>query len=244
MVVAGSFSFLYFSTIFDDDLIKGESPTSNLGVYAKYVQALVNYTHWLQLGFNIAGMPFNAFAGFAQSVREIGFRNTLRGLRRVIGSLTVGGGGGGSGRAGGAAGGGDTHSGGAGGAGTSNSISGSAVTYAGGGGGGNGDGAGTAGAGAGGGGNGGQYQAAGQNGTANRGGGGGGGSGEPGNGNGGAGGSGVVIVAYTTGSITATGGTITTSGGNTIHTFTSSGTFQVTAIGGGATFDPMLVCAM
>jgi hypothetical protein len=29
--------------------------------------------------------------------------------------------------------------------------------------------------------------------------------------------------------MTATGGTITTSGGNTIHTFTSNGTFQRTA---------------
>jgi hypothetical protein len=46
----------------------------------------------------------------------------------------------------------------------------------------------------------------------------------------GSGGSGVVIISYPTGSITATGGTITTSGGNTIHTFTSSGTFTVTSI--------------
>jgi hypothetical protein len=45
-----------------------------------------------------------------------------------------------------------------------------------------------------------------------------------------AGGSGIVIVSYPTGSITATGGTITTSGGNTIHTFTSSGTFTVQRI--------------
>ncbi len=47
--------------------------------------------------------------------------------------------------------------------------------------------------------------------------------------NGDAGAAGVVIISYTTGSITATGGTITTSGGNTIHTFTTSGTFQITA---------------
>jgi hypothetical protein len=40
---------------------------------------------------------------------------------------------------------------------------------------------------------------------------------------------GVVIISYPTGSMTATGGTITTSGGNTIHTFTTSGTFQRTA---------------
>lgn len=44
---------------------------------------------------------------------------------------------------------------------------------------------------------------------------------------GGNGGSGVVIISYPTGSISATGGTITTSGGNTIHTFTSNGTFTV-----------------
>lgn len=46
---------------------------------------------------------------------------------------------------------------------------------------------------------------------------------------GGAGGSGVVIVSYLTGSITASGGVITTSGGNTIHTMTSSGRFVVGA---------------
>lgn len=43
------------------------------------------------------------------------------------------------------------------------------------------------------------------------------------------GGSGIVIVRYTAGSITATGGTITTSGGYTYHKFTSSGTFARTA---------------
>ena len=46
----------------------------------------------------------------------------------------------------------------------------------------------------------------------------------------GAGGSGIVIISYPTGLITATGGTITTSGGNTIHTFTSNGTFTVTSL--------------
>ena len=44
---------------------------------------------------------------------------------------------------------------------------------------------------------------------------------------------GVVIISYPTGSMTATGGTITTSGGNTIHTFNSDGTFNVTAVSGG-----------
>jgi hypothetical protein len=41
------------------------------------------------------------------------------------------------------------------------------------------------------------------------------------------GGPGVVIISYATGSLSATGGTITNSGGNTIHTFTSNGTFEV-----------------
>jgi hypothetical protein len=72
--------------------------------------------------------------------------------------------------------------------------------------------------GSGGGGNGSNSAAAGSNGTANLGGGGGG----SGNGNGGAGGSGVVIISYP-GSQQFAGGTVTSSGGNTIHTFTSSG---------------------
>ena len=61
-------------------------------------------------------------------------------------------------------------------------------------------------------------------GTANRGGGGGGAyTGGP-SGSGGAGGSGIVIVRYL-GSQRGTGGTISSSGGYTIHTFTGSGTF-------------------
>ncbi len=126
------------------------------------------------------------------------------------GNAGAGGGGGGASAAGGNASG---TTGGNGGAGTANSISGSSVTYAGGGGaGGNGaDGTG----GAGGGGN---VNVAG---TANTGGGGGAGK---------AGGSGIVIIAYKTDgsdgvSTSSTGGTITTSGANTIHTFTTSGTF-------------------
>lgn len=150
-----------------------------------------------------------------------------------------GGGGGGKGSAGSAGAGGIGSAGGAGGAGTSSSISGSAVTRGGGGGGGS---AGTAsgGSGAGGGGNGGNSvptETVGANATANTGGGGGGGGGDNGvNGsmNGGNGGSGIVIVSYKTDgsdgvSTDSTGGTITTSGAYTIHTFTSSGTF--TAVG-------------
>lgn len=124
-------------------------------------------------------------------------------------SSTQGGGGGGGASAVGAN---ATGSGGAaGGAGASNSISGSAVTYAGGGGGG-GNGAG--GAGGGGAGN--------TAGTANSGGGGGGGVATS---VGRAGGSGIVIISYL-GSQRGTGGTVTSSGGFTIHTFTSSGTYN------------------
>jgi hypothetical protein len=43
-----------------------------------------------------------------------------------------------------------------------------------------------------------------------------------------------VILSFTTGAfcLAPTGGTISTSGGNTIHTFNSSGTFTVPACGG------------
>jgi hypothetical protein len=128
--------------------------------------------------------------------------------------------------------------GGAGGAGYTSSISGSTTTYAGGGGGGasavSGGGAG----GAGGGGSGGWASGSsptnrGTAGTANTGGGGGGGkgSGNGNTGNGGDGGSGVVVIAAPIGVITsASGGTHTTSGGNDIWTFTSSGTWTVSSI--------------
>ena len=106
---------------------------------------------------------------------------------------------------------------GAGGAGLSSSITGSAVTRAGGGGGGSST-YGTAGAGGSGGGGAGTTGAGttGGAGTANTGGGGGGG--RPG----GTGGSGVVIISYS-GVQKFSGGTITASGSNTIHTFTTSG---------------------
>lgn len=103
------------------------------------------------------------------------------------------------------------------------SISGTLAYYAGGGGGSTWSGGTNGSGGLGGGGNGGLNGAAG---IANTGGGGGGGAGASG-GSGGAGGSGVVIISYPTGYIRATGGTITTSGGNTIHTFTSNGTFTI-----------------
>ena len=105
-------------------------------------------------------------------------------------------------------------------------ISGSTVYYGGGGGGGTGNSAVSLPGGIGGGGAGGNNSSGvhGVAGTPNTGGGGGGGGASNIDGNGGAGGSGIVIISYT-GSPVATGGTITQVGGNTIHTFTSSGTF-------------------
>lgn len=104
-------------------------------------------------------------------------------------------------------------SGGAGGSGTANSISGASVTYAAGGYGGN---------------NGGSGSGSGD-GAANTGNGGEGGTGTGASGF--AGGSGIVIIRYATDgsdgiSSASTGGTKTTSGGDTIHTFTSDGTFS------------------
>ena len=113
---------------------------------------------------------------------------------------------------------------GSGGAGISSSITGSAVSYAGGGGGGA-LGAGTPGSGGSGGGGAGSATTA-TNGTANTGGGAGGGG--PGGVAGANGGSGVVILSVPTSlySGTTTGSpTITTSGSNTIMTFTSSGSY-------------------
>lgn len=114
---------------------------------------------------------------------------------------------------------------GAGGNGTSSSITGSAVTRAGGGGGGI-DGATN---GAGGTGGGGAGSAGGNGADATVYGSGGGGAGGNGADNrGGHGSPGIVIVSYVTADYgTCTGGTITTDGANTVHTFTSSGTFTV-----------------
>jgi hypothetical protein len=119
------------------------------------------------------------------------------------------GGGGGAGAVGGNAGGGV---GGNGGNGLSSSITGSAVTRAGGGGGNGGGGGGLGGSGGGG--------SVNNSGTVNTGSGGGGAD----SGAGGSGGSGVVIIRYA-GAQRGTGGTVTSAGGYTIHTFTSSGTY-------------------
>jgi hypothetical protein len=138
------------------------------------------------------------------------------------------GGGGGAGAVGGT---GTNTAGGNGGNGLSSSISGSSVTYAGGGGGGSyspnattGGSGGTGGGGAGTG-NGTTNATAG---TTNLGGGGGGGGATSGvgYGNGGNGGSGIVIISYASATPKFVGGTLTTSGGNQIHTFTSSGTLS------------------
>jgi hypothetical protein len=137
-------------------------------------------------------------------------------------TYAVAGGGGGAGAVG-ANGNGTTGAAGAGGAGVANTISGGTVTYGGGGGGG---GVGTAAGagGAGGGGTGNITAGVGGNATANTGGGGGGG-GTGATSFGGAGGSGIVIISYL-GSVRGTGGTVTSSGGYTIHTFTSSSTYN------------------
>jgi len=112
-----------------------------------------------------------------------------------------------------------TGAGGAGGVGVSSSITGTATYYAGGGGGG---GYSTGGAGGNGGGGAGGSGTVGSRGAANTGGGGGGG-GSSGGTIGGAGGSGVVIISYV-GAQQFSGGVVSSSGGNTIHTFTTSGT--------------------
>mgnify|MGYP003664790999 CR=1 FL=1 len=117
--------------------------------------------------------------------------------------------------------------GGNGGAGTASSISGSSVTYAGGGGGGASGTATYGTGGSGGGGAGANNTNSPTNGTTNTGGGGGGvGYGGAGYKNGADGGSGIVIISYTSATPKFVGGTITTSGGKQIHTFTSSGTLS------------------
>lgn len=136
----------------------------------------------------------------------------------------AGGGGGGAGAVGGDA---ITSSAGIGGAGITSTISGALVTYGGGGGaactaGGNLGGSGGGGIGAG--------TVTGTAGTDGLGGGGGGGSSNGSFKLGYDGGDGVVYISYPTGAITATGGTITTSGDRTIHQFTTSGDFIVSSI--------------
>ena len=133
----------------------------------------------------------------------------------------VAGGGGGAGQVGGNASR-DTPGGeaGNGGIGVQSSISGAPQYYGGGGGGATSSGGPGGTGGAGGGGN------AEQNGVPNTGGGAGGTSGASGT----SGGSGIVIIRYLVGSMTATGGTITTVGDYKVHTFTTNGTFTVSPV--------------
>ncbi len=139
-----------------------------------------------------------------------------------------GGGGGGAGGTGG------TGAAASGGVGVMYSISGSGVYYGGGGGAGAYGASNTPGAGGTGGGGSGvnssMNSGKGYSGAANTGGGGGGASGYTAGGSGGSGGSGIIIISYPTGSMVATGGTITSVGGRTIHTFTANGTFTVVSI--------------
>jgi hypothetical protein len=170
-------------------------------------------------GVNASGVPPAGGTGSQGHAGGIGYIDS--------GWIGTSGGGGGAGTAGTPGG---YYSGaGNGGAGLSNDISGTSSYYAGGGGAGLVNGSTYYGVGGLGGGGNGSATSIGANGIANTGGGGGGGSYAPTAfyHNGGSGGSGIVIISYPTGSMNATGGTVTISGGNTIHTFTGSGTFTV-----------------
>lgn len=166
------------------------------------------------VGYN-SGNGLNGYTGGGSSGsnRTVGVGTS--GYNGGLGAGTYGatvcaaGGGGGAGGVGGAASG---STGGNGGAGVSSSISGSAVTYGAGGAGGSVSGG------------------AGVAGGANTGKGGGGGAGNTQVGSNG--GSGIVIISYPTAylsSYTITGGTITIVGSNTVHTFTTSGSFDIVA---------------
>lgn len=160
-----------------------------------------------------------------------GTGSSFAGGNGFSGTATSSSGGSGAG-AGGAGNNGVANQGGAGGAHTTTSISGSSKRYAEGGGGGSGNasGGGTASSGGSGGGDavGGTPSVAGGEWYGS--GGGGGGSNDGSSIDGGAGAQGVVVISYPTGSAVCTGGTITQVGGNTIHTFTTSGSFAVVSV--------------
>ena len=153
----------------------------------------------------------NGGSGGGGAPSSVGTGTVGQGNDGGSGNSSGGGGGGGAGAVGGSTTAPD------GGIGLQSSISGTSTYYAGGGGGRSGSSPFTQGTGGSGGGG-----AYGNAGTVNTGGGGGGGGGAGGK----DGGSGIVIISYA-GSAKFTGGTITSSGGNTIHTFTSSGTLGV-----------------
>ena len=166
--------------------------------------------------YQLTGNPNGGSGGGAAASTTAGTGISGQGNNGGAGFVGGGYGAGGGGGASAVGSAGTTSAGGNGGNGAASSISGSSVTYAGGGGGTTLAGAvGTGGSG--GGGNGG---ATGSAGAANLGAGG-GGSGY-GTGGSGAGGSGIVIISYA-GTQRMAGGTVTFVGGNTIHTFTSSG---------------------
>jgi hypothetical protein len=168
-------------------------------------------------GAGLNGGSGGGAGGHPSAAQNGGTATSGQGFNGGKGNSTAQGGGGGGGGASAVGVDGVTTVGGAGGAGAASSISGSSVTYAGGGGGG---GVTPGAAGAGGGGAGTKSGTAGS-GTANTGGGGGGegdNAGTSGNG-----GSGVVIISYAGATQLMAGGTVTISGGNVIHTFTSSG---------------------
>lgn len=167
-------------------------------------------------GGGAGGSGGGALTGGSSTATSGGFGNAGGNTGAGVGTAAAGGGG--SGTVGSDASGGV---GGNGGNGVTSSISGSPVIYGGGGGGAS---TGTGGSGGTGGGGNGEGPGAPTAGADNTGGGGGGAV----SGTAGAGGSGVVIISYpTTSTPNATGGTITTSGGMTIHTFTTTGTFTV-----------------
>ncbi len=189
-------------------------------------------------GTGIAGQAGGSGGGGSWFTSAAGGSGTSgQGFAGGAGNGTGGGGGGGASGAGSAAGA-DGHGStvaGFGGPGITSSISGSSQYYAGGGGGGStGGGTGWPSPGGISGGDGGSDSLGHgeQAGTANTGGGGGAGHGGT---NGAAGGSGVVILSYQTGLLSCTGGTITTVGGRTIHTFTSTGSTNFVVSAGSVT---------
>ena len=176
------------------------------------------------------GADFPNAAGSGGSGGGAGSNTATKGFASPVGQGNDGGSssggtspypGGGGGGAGAVGNNGSASTGGSGGAGSASSITGSSVTYAGGGGAGLYL-TGTGGAGGAGGGGNASGNGSGTAGTANTGGGGGGSTGSN---TGGAGGSGIVIISYT-GAQQFGGGVVTSVGGNTIHTFTTSGTLS------------------